>query len=425
MKKQKFQAPTGMHDILPSDQVFYRKVGRIAENLVDFYGFEKIDTPIVENAELFEKGTGLSTDVVQKQMYSFKTKGGDYLALRPEFTPGVVRAYIEHGMMNLPQPLKLWYLGPLFRYERPQAGRFRQFHQFGVEVIGEGNPAIDAQVIQIFYNLLQELKFRHLIVEVNSIGDNQCRPYYKKSISSYFKYREQQLCLDCKRRLRENPLRILDCKEEKCQRIINQAPQMVDYLCDQCKTHFKKLLEVLDDLNLPYHLNPLLVRGLDYYTKTVFEIWDDTEGGKALGAMVGGGRYDSLVKILGGKDTSACGGAAGLERIISELKARGVKPLEPQSRIFVAQLGDLAKRKTLGLVENFRKEGISIAESLGKDSLKTQLNRANKIGAEYSLIIGQKEALDGTVIVRDMHSGKQDIVRMEKVAKEMQRRLKK
>lgn len=414
-----------MHDILPSDQVFYRKVGRIAENLVDFYGFEKIDTPIVENAELFEKGTGLSTDVVQKQMYSFKTKGGDYLALRPEFTPGVVRAYIEHGMMNLPQPLKLWYLGPLFRYERPQAGRFRQFHQFGVEVIGEGNPAIDAQVIQIFYNLLQELKFRHLIVEVNSIGDNQCRPYYKKSISSYFKYREQQLCLDCKRRLRENPLRILDCKEEKCQRIINQAPQMVDYLCDQCKTHFKKLLEVLDDLNLPYHLNPLLVRGLDYYTKTVFEIWDDTEGGKALGAMVGGGRYDSLVKILGGKDTSACGGAAGLERIISELKARGVKPLEPQSRIFVAQLGDLAKRKTLGLVENFRKEGISIAESLGKDSLKTQLNRANKIGAEYSLIIGQKEALDGTVIVRDMHSGKQDIVRMEKVAKEMQRRLKK
>ena len=217
MKKLKFQLPTGMHDILPEEQKYFQKICEVCEDIANFYQFQKIETPILEETELFSKGTGLTTDIVQKQMYSLRTRGGDYLTLRPEFTPGVVRAYIEHGLFNLPQPVKLYSIGSLFRYESPQAGRYRQFHQFNFEVLGEESSVIDAQIIQIFYNILRELKLKNLIVEINSIGDGQCRPYYKKLLLSYFRSREVSLCVDCRRRLRENPLRILDCKEEKCQ----------------------------------------------------------------------------------------------------------------------------------------------------------------------------------------------------------------
>src|SRR3989338_7758993 len=242
-------------------------------------------------------------------MFTLKTKGGDELALRPEFTPGIARAYVQHGMLNMPQPVKLYTYGPLFRYEHPQAGRFRQFHHVDFEVFGEESPAIDAEIIQIFYAILKELKFSHLITEVNSIGDSQCRPYYKKLLSNYLRPRQNSLCADCRRRIRENPLRTLDCKEEKCQPVKAQAPQIIDHLCDECKNHFKSLLEFLDEADLPYHLDPYLVRGLDYYTKTVFEIFSDKtvtteENGAEMvqrNALVGGGRYDGLVKLLGGK----------------------------------------------------------------------------------------------------------------------------
>ncbi|MDO8264924.1 MAG: histidine--tRNA ligase [Candidatus Parcubacteria bacterium] len=427
MKRQRITAPTGMHDILPDMQPYYKKVYKALEDIADFYDFQKIDTPIVEQLELFEKGTGSSTDVVQKQMYSFKTKGGDTLALRPEFTPGICRSYIEHGMFNLPQPVKVWFYGPLFRYERPQAGRYRQFNQCGFEIIGDENPVIDAQVIQIFYNLLKELKFKNLMIEINSIGDNQCRPYYKKSLANYFKYREAQLCSDCRRRLKENPLRILDCKEEKCQRIKSQAPQMIDYLCEGCKSHFKKVLEFLDELELPYHLNPFLVRGLDYYTKTVFEIFEDskgTEGVNLNSALVGGGRYDALIKVLFGKDTPACGGAAGVERIVESLKEKikGFSVSNP--KFFLAQLGTMAKRKSLRLIEELRVEKIKIAETLGRDSLKTQLRTAGRIGVDYALILGQREALEDTIIIRNMATGKQDTVKLNKAVAEIKKRIK-
>ena len=224
MKKPKFRSPTGMHDILPDEQKYYQRIYDVVSNIADFYGFGKIDTPIVEETELFSKGIGLATDIVKKQMYSFRTKGGNYLSLRPEWTAPIVRAYIENGMYTLPQPLKLWYFGPCFRYERPQADRYRQFWQFGFETLGEDNPVIDAQIIQIFYNILKELKLKDLIVEVNSIGDSQCKPYYKKLLTNYFRSREASLCTDCKRRLRENVLRILDCKGEKCQPIKAGAP---------------------------------------------------------------------------------------------------------------------------------------------------------------------------------------------------------
>ena len=413
---------------MPEDQLFFQKIYNIASNIAHFYGFQKIDTPILEQAELFSKGVGLSTDIVEKQMYVLRTRGGDYLSLRPEFTAAMARAYIEHGMFNLPQPVKLYTCGPLFRMERPQAGRFRQFHQFDLEVFGEESAVIDAQIIQIFYNILKELKFKNLVIEINSIGDNQCRPYYKKTLVGYLKSRSGSLCADCRRRVKENPLRVLDCKEEKCQPIKSQAPQMVDHLCEGCKFHFKEVLEFLDELELPYHLNPHLVRGLDYYTKTVFEIIEDTDRGRALGSLVGGGRFDSLIKLLGGKPTPACGAALGVERSIEEIKERFGKDRSHAfsgSKLFIAQLGSLAKRKSLKLIEDFREAKIPIAESLSKDSIKTQLRTADKLGVTYTLILGQKEALDGVIIIRDMASGKQDVVKLDKAVREMRKRLKK
>ena len=442
VKKVKFQTPTGMHDILPQEQKYFKKIYDTVESIVNFYGFEKIDTPILENAELFSRGVGLNTDIVEKEMYVLKTKGGDILALRPEGTAPVVRAFIENGMNNMPQPVKLWYWGPYFRYEKPQADRFRQFWQFGIEVFGENSPEIEAQVIQVLYNILTELKFKDLVIEVNSIGDSQCRPYYKKLLVSYLRSRESSLCGDCKRRIKINPLRVLDCKEEKCQRIKAQAPQLIDHLCEECHSHFKEVLEFLDEMGLPYRLNPYLVRGLDYYTKTVFEIFSlenfeakgdpskkvEGVGEEKIGksALVGGGRYDSLVKLLGGRDTPGCGAGGGIERIIRLMKNKDIKlPQAPQPVIFMAQIGTSAKRKSLKLFEEFRKAKINVSESFSKDSLKAQLRIADKLEVQYTLIIGQKETLEGTVIVRDMKTGRQETIKIDKAIEEMKERLKK
>lgn len=433
-KKSRLQAPTGMHDVLGEDQPYFKRIWDAVNEIARFYAFSKIDTPMVEYAELFEKGTGLTTDIVEKQMYAFRTKGGDALALRPEFTPGIVRAFIQHGMFSWPQPVKLYAYGPLFRYEHPQSGRYRQFNQFDFEVFGEQSAAIDAQVIQIFYTILKELKFGHLIIEVNSIGDYQCRPYYKKVLVNFLRPRQYSLCADCRRRIKENPLRVLDCKEEKCQRVKSQAPQVIDHLCEECKTHFKSLLEFLDEADLPYHLDPYLVRGLDYYTKTVFEIFAEgttqqTEDGSQTiqrSALVGGGRYDALVKVMGGKDVAAVGAAAGVERIIALMKEKQLPAAEePAPKVFLAQLGDLPKKKSLKLLEELRKAKINIAEALGRDSLRTQLARADKLEVAYTLILGQREVLDNTIVIRRMDTGEQETVKMDKVVDELKTRLRK
>ncbi|MDP3982147.1 MAG: histidine--tRNA ligase [bacterium] len=425
MAKLKFQTPTGMHDILPEDQAYLRSIMKVAESVSAFYGFQRIDTPILENAELYEKGTGVSTDIVEKQMYTLKTRGGDLLALRPEFTPNIVRSFLQHGMYNLPQPVKLYTSGPLFRYERPQEGRYRQLHQFDVEVFGDQSAAIDAQLIQMFVAILKDLKLSHIIVEVNSIGDSQCRPYYKKALISYLKNKQYAVCTDCRRRIKTNPLRVLDCKEEKCQQIRSQAPQMIDYLCQECKDHFKSLLEFLDEADLPYHLDPYLVRGLDYYTKTVFEVFAERSPGnpdeKGFLALGGGGRYDGLMKLYGGRETPAAGFGMGIDRVLSAVKRQSL-PSEPSSpKIFLAQLGDQAKKKSMKLFEEFRKANISVAESLGRDSLRAQLARADKLGVSHTLILGQREVLDNSIVIRTMGSGAQKTVKLNEAVEEVKK----
>lgn len=427
MSKLKFQRPTGMHDILPQDQAYFQKIYDTCKSVVEFYNFEKIDTPILEETELFIKGTGGSTDVVQKQMYSLKTKGGDQLTLRPEFTPGIIRAYIEHGMKNLSQPVKLYAIGPVFRFEKPQAGRYRQFHQFNLEVVGEKNPIADAQIIQIFHSILSELNFKKLVIKINSIGDDKCRPAYRRALIKYCRSKKSALCSDCRRRLEENPLRVLDCKEEKCRKVVEQAPQIINHLCEECHNHFKSVLEFLDEMKLSYFLDPYLVRGLDYYTKTTFEIFsDDVDNEKHLAknALAGGGRYDNLVKMFGGGEVAALGAAMGIERVVLAMKEKGVHFSRNSShQIFLAQLGMLAKRKSLGLLEDLRKSKIKVLEASSKDSLKTQLSIASKANVKYSLLLGQQEALDGTIIIKEMESGKQETIKLDKAIEKIKKYL--
>ncbi len=389
----------------------------------------------MEFTELFEKGIGLSTDIVEKEMYSFRTKGGDNLTLRPEGTASVARAYLQHGMQNLPQPVKLYYFGPFFRHERQQEGRSRQFYQFGMEILGEGSAAIDAQVIQLSFRILEALKIKKLTTLINSIGCNLCRPYFKKVLKNYYNARSSQICPNCKKRLKKNPLRVLDCKEEKCQRVKNQAPKIVDHLCEECKNHFKEVLEFLDELHLPYILDHYLVRGLDYYTRTVFEIVPlsiseiNSEAGAEIrgqSALAGGGRYDDLIRLFSRKDIPAMGAAIGMERVIKEMKVGGeISSSGKEPVVFLSQLGNLGKRKSLKIFEDFQKARILVAESFGRDSIKSQLKIADRLKVKYALILGQKEALDGTIIVREMDTGRQEIIKLDKVVEIIKKRLKK
>ena len=417
-----------MHDTLPYVQPYWRRVLSVCAEVAEFYGFGRIDLPLLENSEIFVKGTGTDSDIVQKQMYTLRTKGGDYLTLRPEGTPGVVRAYIEHGMANQLSPTKLYYEGPMFRYERPQAGRFRQFHQFGVEVIGGASPILDAEIIQIFTVILDGLRIRDYTIHINSIGTTNSRIKYKKVLKEYYRSHQRQVCATCRERLKTNPLRVLDCKDEKCQRVKMHAPPILDYLDDESSRDFKAVLEFLDAQNLPYFVNPYLVRGLDYYTKTVFEVFaggvEEGEQGVALG---GGGRYDGLVKTLGGggeEDTPAVGFALGIERIVQHMKDAGLNPPKKAApRIFLVQIGMLARKKSLALIEEFRKANLPLHTSLGRDSIKSQLGVADRLGVEYTLILGHQEALSDDIIIREMENGGQETVRLEKIIALMKKRL--
>lgn len=428
-----------MRDILPEDQRYFKYIQKKSDQLLDYYGFEKIDIPMVESTDLYLRGTGEDTDIVQKEMYTFKTKGGDSLTLRPEGTPGVIRAYIENGMNVLPHPVKLSYWGPMFRHDQPQHGRYRQFYQLGVETVGDSSEAVDAELIFLGYKLLDMLGLDNYSVHVNSLGDSSCRPGYLKALKDYYKNRSKKLCANCKNRLKTNILRLLDCKETECIELAKEAPQTVDFLDEDCKSHFKHVLEFLDEAKVPYILNSRLVRGLDYYTRTVFEFLPDeteapqpTDGstkpasGQAQSTIIAGGRYDKLVEILGGTKTPAAGWAMGIDRVMLALKEKNVNvpdnTMEP--KVFLVQLGEAAKRKSLNLYESFRKAGINAKSSLGRDSIKSQLRIANRLRARFALIFGQKESLDGTIILREMDTGVQETIPLEKIVDEVKKRLK-
>jgi len=431
-RKKQFKTITGMADIMPTDYKIWKEVEEVITAIANFYDFARISTPILEDEDLFVKGTGQSTEVIEKQMFSFRTKGKEKVVLRPEFTPSIIRAYIENGLESRQKPVKLWTLGPLFRYEKPQKGRYRQFHQFDFEIIGDAASATDALLIQLLLNILERLGLKNWRLEVNSIGCQECRPHYLKQLKKYYNERKKHLCADCKKRLEKNPLRVLDCKEEKCQRVKKTAPQIVNSLCQECYKHFHSLLEFLDAMGISYILNPYLVRGLDYYEKTVFEIMPEEENNRQ-GTLIGGGRYDKLIEQLGGKSTPAVGAAGGMERIIEIIKEENLHPniqrrvfesFENPPQIFLVQLGDLAKKKILKLIEEFKNNGIKVAQNIGKDNLKSQLQLASKMKVKYSLILGQREVLEDTIIVRDMENSIQEVLPQKGIIKEIKKRIK-
>lgn len=423
VKVKKITSPQlvrGMRDILPTEWKFWNYVMNRVNDQSRAYSFDRIETPVLEKTNLFTRAIGATTDIVEKEMFSFVDQSDDHLTLRPEFTAGIARAYIEHGMLSLPQPVKLFAMGQLFRHERPQAGRYRQFWQFDFEILGEAGAPADSQLIMLAAGLFESLKIP-VTVQINSVGCANDRPAYRLALVEYYKTKKSELCEDCKRRLTKNPLRLLDCKNEQCRALVANAPQLVDRLCEDCRAHFVRVLEHLDEVELPYQLNPYLVRGLDYYTRTVFELWGK-EGGKS--ALAAGGRYDNLIAELGGNPTPAVGFAAGVERIINELKALSIEvPPVPGPELFLACLGEGARKKALRLFEDLRKQGVRVAESFTKDGLKSQLEIANRLNVKFALVFGQKELMDGTIIVRDMENGIQEIVDLTKVVEEVQKRL--
>ena len=413
-----YQAPRGTSDILPGEQAYWRYVEQKAAHICQLYGYQRIDTPAFEDTRLFSRSAGEYTDIVQKEMYTFQDRGGNSLTLRPEGTPSVCRAYVQHGLHNLPQPVKLYYITPIFRYDRPQAGRYRQHHQFGYEAIGDVDPALDAEVIDMAWQFFASLGLRRFSLQINSIGCKKCRPDYLSVLTNHYAPHTRELCSDCKTRLKRNPLRLLDCKKSSCQNLASSAPQSFDYLCPECKHHFNLLKRYLGLLEIPFEVNHRLVRGLDYYTRTVFEIQPEEE--RAQSTLGGGGRYDDLIEELGGKPTPALGIAIGLERIILDLKKQNVPiPPLPGPQVFIACIGEEARAVAIKLAATLRRAGIGAIEAVGSRSLKAQLRQANTLNVPRTVIIGDEEVKTATVILRDMTTSQQKTVPLDRLPEEI------
>ncbi len=407
-----FKAPRGTKDILPAEQGYWKWITDQAAGMAPLYGYQRIDTPVFEDAGLFLHSVGDETDIVEKQMYSFDDRGGDRITLRPEGTAPVCRAYIEHGLHNLPQPVRLFYFGPIFRYERPQAGRFRQHQQFGCEAIGAADATLDAEIIDIAWSLYASLGLGGLTLQLNSIGCRVCRRAYLRLLTDYYAGRQGQLCRDCQGRLSRNPLRLLDCKNPGCGQVAEGAPRITEHICPDCQAHFALVKDGLALLRIPFEVNPRLVRGLDYYTRTVFEIQPADVGGQST--IGGGGRYDDLIEILDGRPAPAVGFATGLERIILNLQKQGLEPPPAAgARVFVAHLGPEAREEALRFSARLRRAGIAATLAVDGRSLKAQLKQANALGHSHTLVIGEEELRTGSVLLRDMARGEQLLCRPE------------
>ncbi len=408
------QALRGTQDILPADAYKWNYVEGVIRDLCHHYGYGEIRTPMLEATELFLRGIGDTTDVVTKEMYTFTDRGGRSITLRPENTASAVRAYLEHKLYGDGAVHKLFYIGSMFRYDRPQAGRYREFHQFGVEVMGASSPAADAEVILLAYTLFQKLGLADLVLHINSIGCPKCRPVYREALISHFRTSAETLCEDCRERLEKNPLRVLDCKEDAGKECVKTAPAVTDWLCDECREKFEALKTYLTALGIPFEVDPRLVRGLDYYTNTAFEIQYAPLG--AQSAICGGGRYDGLVSEIGGPDTPSVGFAVGLERLLLALESQQLIPApQEESRVYIAALGEAATAAGLRIQKELRARGILADADLQQKSLKGQMKQAGKSGAAYTVILGDEEMARGEAVVKTMETGAQDVVSLENV----------
>ena len=405
----------GTRDIIPGEIEIWQYIESKAKDVFENYGFSEIRTPVIEATELFQRGVGEATDVVQKEMYVFNDKANRSIALRPEGTAGVIRAFIEDGMASMPSPTKLYYEMSMYRYENVQKGRQREFHQIGTEVIGSGSYMADVEIISMITKFLRELNINNVKLEINSIGCKKCRTEYIKALKDYIRPNLDKYCDTCQSRFEKNPMRILDCKEEQCKKLNQNAPQIIDYLCDECKEHFEKVKEGLQDLNINYAINSRIVRGLDYYTKTVFEFISEEDGL----TVVGGGRYDGLIEELGGPKTPAIGFGAGEERLVSVFESSNkdiINNIKQTPEVFVACIGDEAKRFTNKFVEELRDQNIRASKDIMDRGLKAQFKYADKIGAKYTITIGDDEIRNGKVPVKEMKTGNVQEIEIKQVA---------
>ncbi|HUC20597.1 MAG TPA: histidine--tRNA ligase [Candidatus Polarisedimenticolaceae bacterium] len=422
MAKQ-FQHVRGMPDILPEAHYRFDYLISTFRQLADAAGYQPITVPLVEEAGVFVRGLGSATDAVDKEMYVFDDRSGNQIALRPEPTAGIVRAYIEHGMASLSKPVKLQIAGPMFRYDRPQAGRQRQFTQVGVEVLGDASSSIDAQVITLALRFCRMVGLHKVSLQLNSLGDAKDRAAYNKALVAFLEGHKDKLADIDRERVHTNPLRVLDSKEKVTQKVVAGAPKILDFLSESSQAHFNAVKEYLDKLGITYEVNPRLVRGLDYYTHTVFELYGQREGSQA--SLGGGGRYDGLVEQLGGQATPAAGFGLGLERILLEIEAAAVPIPKPSPvKVYVASLGEPARLAAFSIIERLLDAGVGTVGSVDKDGIGAQLERANKLEVPLAVIIGQKEVQEETVIVRDMRSGAQEMISLGGVVAELQQRFK-
>lgn len=419
------QAPRGTQDVLPSEQKYWEYVVETAKMLFRGWDFQRLDTPLFEETTLFTRGVGSDTDIVETELFEIKSRGGGArYSLRPEGTAPLVRAFIQHGLHSWPKPVKLFYVGPFFRYDRPQAGRWRQLHQVGFEVFGSSSAVTDVEVIYVVHCFFQSLGLDNYVIRVNSLGEAADRRAYLKVLKEHYRRNRSKLCRQCKERLSTNPLRVLDCKEEKCQHVAASAPHLLDYLSEGSREQFEMVVSSLADLNVPHEVSHTLVRGLDYYTHTVWEVFPRGEDVSSQSSLAAGGRYNDLVKQLGGKQIAAVGGACGIERIIGRLKDEGVElTVTDRPQVFVAQLGGQAKLRAFEVMRMLQEAHIHFAESVSRDGMQPQLKLADKLGVSWAIIIGHKEVLDKTVILRNMENGMQEVVDHDDLVAELQKRL--